>query len=85
MTLVSKDYLLIRNPILNRTFFNKNKSQVDYLGHLKNNAYYIFNENAFINLINSFNLKIIKKIILYPKKEHFHSTRTRMFILAKKY
>ena len=85
MTLVSKDYILIGNPILNRTFFNKNKSQVDYLGHLKNNAYYIFNENAFINLINSFNLKIIKKIIVYPKKEHFYSTRPRMFILAKKY
>ena len=81
---VSNDYILIGNPII-KTFFNKNKSEVNYLGHTNKNAYYIFNEIGFINLIQTFKLKIEKKIIIYPDKKDFFSNTPRMFILAKKF
>ena len=84
MIKVSNKYLIIGNPILQKSLFNYRKSEVNYIGHLSNNAYYIFNEIGFMNLINSFNLKIIKKIIIKPMKVDFYTNRPRMFILAKK-
>lgn len=82
---VSNEYVLIGNPIIKKNFFNRNKSEVKYLGHTKNNAYYIFNELGYINLIQTFRLKIEKKIIIYPHKKDFYSNLPRMFVLAKKY
>mgnify|MGYP001300978034 FL=1 len=81
---VSKKYVIIGNPILKKSLFNLNKSEVNYLGHLSNNAYYIFNEKGFLDLINSFNLKILKKIIIKPHKKDFFSYRPRMIVLAEK-
>ena len=83
MIKVSNKYLIIGNPILKKNLFNMIKSEVNYIGHLSNNAYYIFNEIGFVNLINSFNLKIIKKIIIKPRKVDFLTNRHRMIILAK--
>ena len=76
--------VIIGNPILKKSLFNLNKSEVNYLGHLSNNAYYIFNEKGFLDLINSFNLKILKKIIIKPHKKDFFSYRPRMIVLAEK-
>lgn len=84
LTKVSNEYVLIGNPIIKKNFFNRNKSEVNYLGHTKKNAFYIFNEVGFINLIETFRLKIEKKIIIYPSQKDFFSNMPRMFILAKK-
>jgi len=84
MIKVSNKYLIIGNPILQKSLFNFRKSEVNYIGYLSNNAYYIFNEIGFVNLINSFDLKIIKKIIIKPMKVDFYTNRPRIIILAKK-
>ena len=84
MIKVSNNYLIIGNPILKKNLFNMRKSEVNYIGHLSNNAYYIFNQIGFINLISSFDLKILKTVIIKPKKVDFYTNRPRMLVLAKK-
>ena len=80
---VSKKYIIIGNPIIKNKWYNSFYSEpiVEYLGHKKNNAYYIFNKLAMINLLKSFNLKILKIEIIKPSKDNFYSPRHRMIVL----